>query len=198
MSAEDDFAPGVESTLSFADAPSLELRERLFKAQGYTLSWLKAIAFNSSPLSLVLAEATIPALADFYTRIVSLRLQLANLVDGIPPDGVFPGKDAAAAYEATSKTFAQLYRDLAFNRATLPSPDLLERVTELSSAVFQAPAAAITTLAEQAANAISKALGGTAAAIWRNLWPWLLLAGAGGVVYVFRAPLMRAFGKVAK
>ena len=198
MSGEDDFAPGVESTLSFADAPSLELRERIFRAQGYTLSWLKAIAVNTSPLSLILAEATIPDLAGFYSRIVSLRIDLANLLDLIPPDGFFPGKDAAAAYEAASRTFAQLYRDMALSRATLPSPDLLERVTDLSSAVFQAPAAAITTLAEQAANAISRALGGTAAAIWRNLWPWLLVAGAGGVIYVFRAPIGRALGKVAQ
>jgi hypothetical protein len=40
-------------------------------------------------------------------------------------------------------------------------------------------------------------LGNTAAALWTNLWPWLLLAGGAGLVYLFRAPLARALGKVA-
>jgi len=190
------FGAGVESTLGIADAPSLELRDRVLKALGYTISWAKAVAGGLSNTFTNGADSDV--LTGLAGRVSDMQTALQALLVLIPVDSVFPGKDAAARYEEISAAFAQLYRDLVFNAATLPQPGLLDTASGLASAVFDAPAAAVTSLAEMIANAIARALGGAAAAIWRALWPFLLAGGAVGVVYVFRAPLGRLVGKVTK
>lgn len=176
----------AESALSFADAPSLELRERIDRAFRYTVSWSaaagSALDRNGAP---------------FAKRIDNTQSALKGLYALIPPDSVFPGDDAKAAYERVSAEYAQLYRDLVFSADTLPEPALLERLAGFGQSLFDAPSAALTGIAETASNAVARALGGTAAAIWSALWPWLLVAGAAGAIYVFRAPLGRALGKVA-
>jgi len=64
--------------------------------------------------------------------------------------------------------------------------------------VLRAPVAASKAIVEQTTKAIRDLLGNTAAAIWSALWPVILIGGAAGVVYLFRAPLGRALGKVTK
>lgn len=192
------FTPDVESTLGLADEPNVELRARIIRAQAFTVSWLKAIGANANPLGFVLGDVRAPQLVSFYGRIIDMRTALKTLLELIPADGFFAGNDAAKAYERASAGFAQLYRDLALSVETLPHPDMLDRAADLVESVFIAPTSAITAVAEMAANAIGRALGGTAAAIWLALWPWLIVAGGVGVVYVFRAPIGRAVGKVSQ
>ncbi len=176
----------AESALSFADEPVLILRQRLDRAFRYTVSWSAAAgdALDRDGVS-------------FSSRIDDVQLAIKVMYTLIPPDSVFIGKDAKAAYERLSAGYAQLYRDLVFSAETLPQPALLEKLAGLGQALLDAPTAAITGAAESISNAIARVLGGTAAALWSNLWPWLLLAGAAGGVWIFRAPLARAVGKVA-
>lgn len=188
-------AAGVESTLGIADAPSLELRDRIITALRYTFSWAKAV--DDGIANQVLNAADPEVLQELQNRVSDMQHALRGLLSAIPADGVFPGNDAKASYEQTSSAFAQLYRDLVFNAATLPQPSLLQQLGGIASGFLDAPVAAVTAAAETASNAIARALGGTAGAIWSALWPYLLIAGAVGVIYVFRAPLGRALGKVA-
>jgi hypothetical protein len=176
----------VEHTLGPADGSALELRDRILLALRYTASWGRA-AGNA-------VDNDGRAFAD---RIGDIEEALYGLLTLIPADSVFPGKDAAAAYERTSQAFAQLYRDLTFSAATLPDASLLDQAGSLLRAVVDAPSSALTMAAEATSNAVARALGGTAAAVWSALWPWLLLAGGVGVAYVFRAPLARALKKVS-
>jgi hypothetical protein len=178
------FASSVESTLGFADAPTDELRGRLVTAFRYTVSWFDAVKATDS-------------VATWSARISDVMNEITAVIAMIPPGGEFAGKDAVAAYNQTSADFAQLYRDLVASADTLPQPSLLTQLGDLGSAFINAPVAAAKVLAEQAANGVAGLLGNTAAAIWRALWPWLLVAGAVGLVYVFRRPLGRALGKVA-
>lgn len=190
-------ASGVESTLGFADELVPELRDRVVKALRYTMSWSDAVG-GGGMLAAALG-GTGPAEAQAWqARIVILQDQLRELLVMMPPDSQFPGKDAVAAYEAASAAFAQLYRDLSLSSASLPRPDLLDQVGDLGAALFKFPAVAATTLAEQASNAIASILGGTTAAIWSALWPWLLVAGGAAGVWYFRAPLLRLFAKGAQ
>ncbi len=178
------FAPSVESTLGFADAPTDELRGRLINAFRYTASWFGAVEGSDS-------------VATWSGRISDVMNEITATLALIPPGGVFAGNDAVAAYNKTSTDFAQLYRDLALSSDSLPRPDLLTQLGDLGSAFIDAPVAAARILAEQTANGVAKVLGNTAAAVWHSLWPWLLVVGAAGAIYVFRAPLGRALGKVA-
>lgn len=192
------FGTNVESTLGLADAPVLELRDRISAALRYTFSWSKALSPGSGVVLNVAAGAYDPiAAAEFGKRISDMQDALRALYSLLPPDLVFVGNPQKTAYESVSAAFAQLYRDLALSADTLPRPELLQQLGDLGSAALNAPAAAATTLAQEIANALARLLGGTAGAIWAALWPWLLVAGGAGVVYVFRAPLGRALGKAA-
>lgn len=201
------FGSSVESTLGTADAPVLELRDRIETALRYTFSWSKAVGsvgvldfvpgMSAKPLNIVTGATNPLDAATFQSRISAMQDALKSLYALLTPDLVFPGNDAAAAYERASTTFAQLYRDLQLSKETLARPDQLDELSGIADGFFDAPAAAITAVAEKASNGIAKALNGTAAAIWSALWPWLLVAGAVGVVYVFRRPLTRALGKVS-
>jgi hypothetical protein len=191
-----DVSPAVESTLSFADEPVAELRDRVVRALGYTFSWLKAVGAGNNVLEVAAGAAGPVEAAAWQIKIRSLQSSLRELLVMLPLSDTFATKDAKAAYERASGAFAEMYRQLVLSASTLPQPELLDSVADLGTALFQAPAAAITTVAEQASNAIARALGGTAGAIWSALWPWLLVAAVGGVVYVFRAPAARALGKV--
>jgi len=193
------FGSSVESTLSFADGtPVLELRDRIYTALGYTFSWMQALSPGSGVVLNVVSGVYDPAEASgLAARVSDMQTALKGLYAMFTPELVFAGNDAVATYNNVSAAFAQLYRDLVLNKNTLPRPDLLDQVGDVATGIFQAPAAAITAIAEKASNGVARALGGTAAAIWSALWPWLLLAGAVGVVYVFRRPLSRALGKVS-
>jgi hypothetical protein len=191
---------GAENALSLADEPIAVLRERVLLGLRYTFSWLKAVRQSVGAFPVVDAVSGGPTIADaagWELRIREMQTALRGLLDIMPPSDVFPGNDVVAAYERVSHGYAQLYRDLSLSMSSLPARGLLDQASDLVDAVFQAPAAAATAIAESASNAIARLLGGTAAAIWSALWPWLLVAGAAGLVYVFRAPLGRAIGKVA-
>lgn len=192
------FNSGVESTLGLADAPVLELRDRIYTALGYTFSWSAALKPGSGVVLNVATGAYDPiAAAQLAARVSDMQDTLRALYNELTPDMQFLGRDQVSAYESISAAFAQLYRDLTLSASSLPRPDLLDQVGDIGSAFFDAPAAAITALAEKASNGIARTLGGATAAIWSALWPWILIAGIVGVVYVFRAPLGRAVGKVA-
>lgn len=190
------FAPSVESTLGFADGtPNDELRARLLTATRYCASWFQAVQSGDAVSDTIVARDNNSVM--FSQRIADVLDEITATLAQLPPDGLFPGNDAVAAYNQTSADFAQLYRDLALSADSLPRPDLLTQLGDIGSAFLNAPVAAAKTLAEQIADAIRKLLGNTAAAVWHALWPWLLVAGAAGAVYVFRRPLGRALGKVA-
>ena len=187
----DAFGSAVESTLGTAEGtPISELRPRLDKAIGYIGSWYDAVG-SGDPFDLFSAA---PVWSD---RIGAVLSEINGVQAMMPPSDLFPGKDAVAAYNHASADFAQLYRDLLFSADTLPQPAVLDQVSDFFKVAIHAPVAAAKTLAEILADEIKKLLGNTAAAIWHALWPWILVAGAAGVVYVFRAPLGRALGRVA-
>lgn len=176
----------AESVLSIADEPVDVLRQRIQLALRYTFSWMDAAGDASD-------RDGVP----FSKRISDVQTALFVLLDLIPAGSVFIGKDAKAAYERVSRGYAELYRDVVFSADTLPQPSLIEVLGDLGTAAFKAPVAAAKTAAQMIADSIRQLLGNTAAALWTNLWPWLLLAGGAGLVYLFRAPLARALGKVA-
>jgi hypothetical protein len=178
----------AESALSFADEPVDVLRDRIDLAFRYTVSWAKAAG----------DYATGPDGLPFSVRIDQMQSALQGLYALLPLSDVFPTKDAKAAYEKVSAQYAQLYRDLVFSADTLPDPTLIEVASSLAAALVDAPVAAITAGMEKVAGGAAKLLGGTAGALWSALWPWLLVAGAAGAIYVFRARIGRAVGKVAK
>ena len=178
----------AEHALSFADAPIAELRDRIDLAFRYTVSWASAAGDYAAGADGV----------NFAYRIDAMQTSLRQLYALMPLSDTFPGKDAKAAYENVSQQYAQLYRDLVFSADTLPQPTLLEYAASFGQALIDAPVAAITGAMEKIANGAAKALGGTAGAIWSALWPWLLVAGGAGAVWLFRAPLLRALGKVTK
>lgn len=193
-------AAGVESTLGFADEPVLTLRDRLTLALRYLASWSSAVKSSLNPIDPagVTGGASVLDVAVWLGRIDNMRAALLQLLAAMPPDSVFAGVDTAAAYNNASATFAQMYRELSLSMASLPSRGLLDQAADLGTAVFQAPAAAITGIAEQLSNGIARALGGTAAAIFSALWPWLLAAGGAAGVWYFRAPIVRLLAKGTK
>lgn len=194
------FSASAESVLGFADGELIsDLRERLLLALRYSFSWLRAVAPNSGAVLNTVTGSYDPiAAVAFAARIHDMQTTLRALLDMMPPSDLFPGNDAVAGYKAASAAWAQLYRDLALSLTAMPQRDLLDQVGDLGQAMLDAPVAAISTIAESASNAIARTLGNTAGAIWSNLWPWLLVAGALGLAYVFKGPLLRAVGKVAK
>lgn len=194
----DAFRPGVESTLGIADEPVDVLRERLLLAMRYTFSWQKALSDAVVSPAYQVSDLALAQPLALGGRVSAMQDALAGLLDAMPLSDRFPRKDAAALYETTSATFAQLYRDLALSLATLPQLPLLDQLGDLGSAVFKAPGAVAKTLAEQVAGGVRDLLGGTIAALWSRLWPFILLGAAGGVVYVFRAPIGRAIGRAAQ
>lgn len=195
--AADAFAPRAESVLSFADEPIPELRKRIELALRYTFSWDKALSQARGSLAYGTVDPLLTEWRALEARVSAMQTALRILLDQLPVEGVFVGNDQKAMYEATSATWAQLYTDLSLSLATLPQRPLIDQLGDLGSAVFSAPVAAATVLAEKVTGSVRDLLGGTAAAIWNNLWPWLLLAGGVGLAYLFRAPLMRAVGKAA-
>lgn len=185
----------TESLLGLADDTSLVLRDRLLTAKTYTVSWIKAVGgggFGAELLDSVTGGGA--GADDWEPQIVAMQAQLDACLSAIPVDSVFPSKAAVVLYNKTSGNWAQLFRALYLSSDTLPEPDLLTQAASLSDAILQAPAAAAKTLAQQISNALAKLVGGTVAA----LWPWLALGGLAVGVYVFRAPLGRLVGKVAK
>jgi hypothetical protein len=194
---EDSFRPTAESVLSFADEPVPVLRDRIALALRYTFSWDKALSEARTSLAYGTSDPLLTDLRPLEARVSAMQQALRGLLDMIPADGEFVGRDQKAAYEATSAAWTQLYTDLSLSLATLPQRPLLDQLGDLGAAFFRAPAAAAVTLAEQIAKMLRDLLGGAAAALWSNLWPWLLVAGGVGLVYVFRAPLARVVSKVS-
>lgn len=182
---ETAFASSVESTLSLADEPIETLHKRIAQAFRYCASWFDAVKGSGHE-------------AEWGKRIADVMNELTATLAIMPLLDVFPGNQAKASYQQASADFAQLYRDLALSADTLPKRALLDQLGDIPTALFQAPTAAAKWIAEQAAQTIGNVLGNTVAAIWRNLWPFLLVAGGAGVVWLFRAPLGRALGKVTK
>jgi hypothetical protein len=196
----DLYPTSVESLLSFADGELItDLRDRLKMALRYTFSWQQAITPGAGVVLETAAGSYDPiAAAGFLSRISDMQAALNALLNMMLPSDVFPGNDIVSQYNAVSAAWAQLYRDLALSLTGQPQRALLDQLGDLGSAFINAPVAAAKSLAQDLTDAIARLLGNTAGAIWSNLWPWLLVAGALGIAYVFRAPLMRAIGKVAK
>jgi|SRR5262245_15189473 len=195
------YAASVESTLGFADAPVDELRDRLLRAQRYTFSWLKAVASSVSaidPTGLLTGNASVFDAAGAASKIRAMQSTLSAVLDMMPPSDIYPGKSDVAAYEAASHEFAELYRELISSMAGYPARPLLDELGDLPEAFIRAPFAAAKTAMEELAQQLKELLGATFAAVWSKLWPFLLLGGAVGLVYVFRAPIGRAVGKVAE
>jgi hypothetical protein len=184
-SLEVKYAQPTESLLGFADDTVDELRDRLMAAMRFTFSWMQAVEGSDNE-------------NEWLERIHAMQEQIVAATRALPTEDVFPRDEAAKLYETTSANWAALWRDLQLSADTLPRPDLLTVLGSYGRAVIDAPFAAAQTIAEQVAGSLGKALGGTVAGIWRALWPFLLVGGGIGIAYLFRAPLARLLGKVAK
>jgi len=155
-----------------------DARDHLALATRYLANWYKAT--KGSP-----DEAT------WWQRIDTerSRVERAYKLASEPGNETFLGAAARAAYVDAAAEWPQLWRDLKLSADTLPEPSLLDQAATLATAPF----AMLPTLG----NEVGKAIGGALGALVRQLFPWILVAGVGGVVYAFRVPIGRVLSKVA-
>jgi hypothetical protein len=171
---------GVESLLGpDAAEPAQILRDRLALASRYLANWYKATKGSDNK-------------AVWWQRIDAERakVEAAYSEYSKPENLTFGGRTASALYLNAAQDWPQLWRDLKLSPDTLVEQSLIDSVAD----VFTAPFSVLPTMG----NEIGKAIGGALGGLVRQLFPWLLAAGAVGLVYVFRAPLARAASQVAK
>jgi hypothetical protein len=174
---------GVESLLG-PDAEgelSQDLRDRLALASRYIANWYRATKGSDD-------EAVWWQRIDAERAKVDAAYRALNTADNY----TFPGMKERALYADAAMGWPQLWRDLNLSADTLPSPGLLSSAADLVTTIAETPAAIIPFIGDQ----IGKAAGGAAAKIWDGAWPLIVVVAGVGLVYVFRAPLVRLAGKV--
>lgn len=172
---------GAESLLG-VDAEgeaAQDVRDRLALASRYLANWYRATKGSDDQ-------------ATWWQRIDDQRRKVEDAYELASASGneLFLGTAARAAYVDAAAGWPQLWRDLKLSADTLPEPSLLDQAASLASAPF----AMLPTLG----NELGKAIGGALGSLVRQLFPYILVAGAAGVVYVFRAPIMAVVAKVTK
>ncbi len=180
MGSPDTENLGAESLLG-VDAEGEEaqdVRDRLALATRFLANWYRATKGSEDQ-------------AVWWQKIDAerIRVERAYALAGTAENQVFLGTEARAAYVDAAAGWPGLWRELKLSAATLAEPSLLDR----AASIAEAPLSFLPSFSE----GLSKAVGDSLAAVMRQLAPWLLVAGAVGVVYVFRKPLGALASKVS-
>jgi hypothetical protein len=109
------------------------------------------------------------------------------------PGKIFPGTTELNAYNDAALVFPGLWRELTLSADTLPEPSLLDVAASIADTILETPGYVI----DRVTNSLANGLGNGAASVWHNLWPVFLAAGVLGLLYIFRAPLAAAAGRLA-
>lgn len=157
------------------------LRDRLSLASRYMANWYKATKGSDNQ-------------DVWWQRIDAERTKVeAAYAEMIKQENTFfAGTVARGLYADAASTWPQLWRDLTLSADTLPDPTLIDQAAGVLTMIGHTPAA----LVADVGNEIGKAIGGGLGNIWRQAWPWLLVAGGFYAVYTFRRPLAAVIGKV--
>jgi len=180
MSGADVENLGPESLLGI-DAQgehAQDVRDRLALATRYLANFYRAVA-DSADVAL------------WRQRIDTVRAKVerAYSLASTPDNATFLGSAARAAYVDAAAGWPQLWRDLKLSPDTLIERTLLDR----AASIAEAPLSFLPTFAEGLAKSLGDTLGGIA----RQLAPAVAVAGAVGLVYVFRRPLLALVGKLS-
>jgi hypothetical protein len=181
MISADNQDLGAESLLGpDADEDAQTLRDRLALATRYLANWYKATKDSAGQ-------------AVWWQRIDAERTKVEAAYSELAKqeNTYFAGRIAKAYYMDAAAGWPQLWRDLKLSADTLPDPSLLDSAADLLTTIAHTPSAAIADVG----NEIGKAIGGSLGNLWRQAWPWLLVAGGVGVVYMLRKPLALAASK---
>jgi hypothetical protein len=171
---------GPESALSIPDGETAQtLRDRLDLALRYLSNWYRATKGSDNQ-------------DVWWARIDQERAKVEAAFNLMDPAKIFPGNAELAAYNDAAAGFPQLYRDLTLSADSLPQPDLLDVAASVLDAALNGPGYIITA----ATNAITKGVGNAAGKAFANLWPVLAVAAGVGLLYIFRAPLLRLAGEI--
>ncbi len=169
---------GVESILGIdANEDAQTLRDRLALSTRYIANWYRATKGSDDQ-------------ATWYQRIDTERAKVEAAYNELikSENAYFPGRTAKALYQDAANDWPQLWRDLKLSADTLSEPSLLDTAADFGTTLLHTPSAIISDIG----NEVGKAIGGAAGNLWRQAWPWLLVAGVGVTVYYFRAPISAA------
>jgi hypothetical protein len=171
---------GPESLLGIPDGEDAQtLRDRLELALRYIANWYKATKGSDNQ-------------DIWWARIDQVRAKVEAAFRAADPGKVFLGNSDVALYNEAALAFPGLWRELTLSRDTLPDPGLIDILASVADTLIETPGF----LVSKVTNSLAKGVGAGVASIWANLWPVLVLAGVAGLVYVFRAPLAAAAGKL--
>jgi hypothetical protein len=160
---------GASSVLGIADGElTADLHSRLDLALQYIANWYKATKGSDNQ-------------DVWWTQIDQVRAKV---------DDVFPSSSEVAMYNDASASYAALYTQLYASYDTLPQPALIDQAADLATTIVQTPSYVITWLA----GLVGKTVNDAAKNLFLEAWPVLLVAGAAGVLYLFRRPLSRLTG----
>ena len=172
---------GLESLLGTSDGElAQDLRDRLALSTRYLTNWYRATDGSENK-------------AVWWQKIDTVRAKVerayADLLEA--SNASFAGVRARGDYDDASAAWAQLWRELELSADTIDS-SLIYSIADWADTVAHAPGL----LAIQVGNELGKAAGGALGAFLAQTWPYLAGAGALGLIYVFRRPLVALAGKV--
>jgi len=181
---------GSESFIGLHDGPAIvdseaspgqAMRDRLALATMYLSNWYEAV--KKSPNKDI-----------WYKRIDTLRAHIETLYKTVsdPKYDLFVSPIINADYDAIGAEWAQLFRDIYTNSDDLIQHNLLTDSVDTLSAIVTSPL----TVLPKLGNDIGAAIGGTIGGFVRQTFPWLIAAGAIGLVYVFREPIGKLINKM--
>jgi hypothetical protein len=178
---------GVESLLGDWDADDLAVdvqtaRDRLVLATRYLANWYAATKDSDNK-------------AIWWQKIDDLRtrVEAAYAVLSKPENtGPFPHPEAKAAYQVAALAWPGLWREITLSGEVNIHFDLIDQAADLLTTIAHTPGAIVRDIG----NEVGKAVGGAAGNLLRWTWPYLILAGALGTVYIFRAPILKWASKV--
>jgi hypothetical protein len=164
-----------ENFLGISDGlTGAEMRERLALSTQYIANWYKATEDSDNK-------------DVWWQKIDALRAKVESTYAELqqPANQYFAGRKEKADYDEASAAWAQLWRELILSTDTIDI-SLLDQLADFGTTLINAPGLLVPRLAES----VGKALGDSASRFFTQAWPFLLAAGALGVVYIFRRPLV--------
>lgn len=151
-----------------------DLHDRLDVGLTYIANWYKATKGSANQDT-------------WWTKIDQVRAKVETAERTITSDDVFPSSSEVALYNGASDAYAGLYMELYTSYDTLPQPALIDQAADLASTIAEFPSYVVT----KAAGLVGQTLGDSTKALFIGAWPFLLVAGIVGGVYLFRKPLGR-------
>jgi hypothetical protein len=172
---------GVENLLGYADDLDAQtMRDRLALATRYLANWYKATKGTDDQ-------------GVWWQQIDTLRASVESVYKEMtdPANSFFAAKSTIGHYNDAANAWSDLWRRITLS-IDANQISLMSALPDLPSAILEAPGVIL----PQIGNELGKIIGGTLGQFLRQTWPYLAVAGAVGLVYVFRAPLSKLAGKV--